>query len=372
MPSSSPSTEPGVLFVANFRSDVGYAWRFIEELWLAIARHPRLAGHRFHVAFPVVGTVSPQLREGGFEIHERAFPGDLRDLGSFLRRHRIRVVYLSDRPFCSWIYGLCRLHGVKTVIVHDHSPGTRQPPGPVRGIAKSLACRSPALRCDAGFGVGAFVVDRMVEVNRMPRERVFRVTNGIEPGPPPEPRPESDGVRIITVARATEYKGIDLALDAMAELVHRRGRRDVRYELCGDGPDLERFRRRAEEARLGEFVEFPGLVSDVPRRLARADVAFHPSRGEALSLAILEYMRSGLPVVVSDNPSVNSPLTDGVDARFYPEGDAKAAATVLEELVVDRALRLEMGRAARRSLEEGFTRANMLRELDEAISAALD
>jgi glycosyltransferase involved in cell wall biosynthesis len=365
-------TDPrGVLFVGNFESDVGWAWPFIEDLWLEIARHPALEDHVFHVIYWVVREISPRLRSAGWEITERSFPGDLADLRTFLRARRIRVVYLSDRAFCSPVYALCRAAGVETIIVHDHSPGLQEEPGPVRGALKSAVCRLPWVPCDAAFGVGPFVVDRIRRVNRLPRARIHRVTNGIDPGPEPPARPPSDTVRLITAARADVYKGIDFAVDVMAEVVLNRGLDEVRYEFCGEGPDLEAFRERAGARGVDHVIEFPGLVADVPARLARADVALHPSKGEALSLAILEYMRAGLPVIVPDNRSVNSPLRDGVDAVFYREGDVASAADAVEALVRDRDRRLALGRQARRSQVENFSRENMLDELRRALSATL-
>lgn len=363
------NARPSVLFVGNFASGVGYAWRFIEDLWIKIAEHPALADYEMRIVFRKITTVSEKLRSVGWATHELAVPGPLLAELRFLREHRVEVMYLTDRPFWSPRYLLYRWAGVKTIIVHDHTPGLRSSSGSIRAALKRLARSVPGMSCDAAFGVGRFIVDRIIRVGGLPPSKVHRVTNGIPPGDPPPPRTRGETVRIITVSRADQYKRIDFAIDVMAELVVARGVEGVHYVFCGDGPDLESFKQRASARGVSHVIEFAGRVSDVPERLLEADIAIHPSRGEALSLAILEYMRAGMPVVVSDNPSVNSPLAEGVDAFFFREGDVSSAADVLERLIDDPDLREEMGRQARRRMEEGYSRANMLAELETALSS---
>ena len=365
------TTRSSVLFVGNFESDVGYAWRFIEGLWIEVAAHPALHGHDVQVVFPAVTEISDLIQAMGWPVHEVAFPGSLREDLRFLRKHRVEVIYLTDRAFGSPRYALYRLAGVKTIIVHDHTPGLRDEPGFFRGLLKSALRRIPMVSCDAAFGVGRFIVDRIARVGRLPTSRIFKVTNGIEPGDSPPPRPPREAVRIITSSRADAYKRIDFAIDVIAELVVNRGFANLRYTLCGHGPDLEAFKHRAVDKGVAHVVDLPGRVDDVPERLLEADIALHPSRGEALSLAILEYMRAGLPVVVSDNPSVNSPLDEGVDSLFYREGDVSAAADALERLVSDPGLREELGRHGRRHMVERYSRDHMLAELRTALTAVL-
>ena len=366
---SGLDARPSVLFVGNFESNVGYAWRFIEEIWVEIAAHPALAKYEPRVAFPAIQGVSERLEATGWPTYEIAFPGSLREELRFLREHRVEVLYLTDLTFASARYVWYRLAGVKTIIVHDHTPGLRDVPGAVRALLKSAACRAPLMSCDAAFGVGRFIVDRMARAARMPASKVFLVTNGLEPGPPPPARPERSVVHMVTASRADVYKRIDFAIDVMAELVVSRGVTNLRYTLFGHGEDLEAFVQRAIDKGVAHVTDFPGQVDDVPERLLEADIAIHPSRGEALSLAILEYMRAGLPVVVSDNPSVNSPLEDGVDSLFYHEGDVVAAADAVERLIRDRALREEMGRQARRRMVAGHSRDRMFAELRTALSS---
>lgn len=78
-----------------------------------------------------------------------------------------------------------------------------------------------------------------------------------------------------------------------------------------------------------------------------------------MSLAILEYMRAGLPVVASDNPSVSSALVHDEFALLYPEGSVDQAARAIQRLVNDVDTRTRLGMEARRQLETEFSDTRM-------------
>jgi glycosyltransferase involved in cell wall biosynthesis len=86
-----------------------------------------------------------------------------------------------------------------------------------------------------------------------------------------------------------------------------------------------------------------------------ADIAIHPSRGEAHCLAILEYMDAGLPVVVPDTRSVSQDVTDGANGLVFPAEDADAAASAVLRLANDGPLRARMGEHGRQLVRSRFT-----------------
>src|SRR5690625_7175583 len=134
------------------------------------------------------------------------------------------------------------------------------------------------------------------------------------------------------MARANYYKGIDVAIKVMHHLVHTAGISHLHYVLYGDGPNLDEFKALADRYKVMDYITFAGAVSDVPDRLLSCDIAFHPSRGEAMSLAILEYMRAGLPVVASDNPSVSSALVHDEFALLSSANSSWTSAELTEGL----------------------------------------
>ena len=84
----------------------------------------------------------------------------------------------------------------------------------------------------------------------------------------------------------------------------------------------------AQAAPMRERVRFLGIQTDVPARLAAADVIVLSSHHEGMSLSMLEGMASGKPMVASDVAGIRE-LVSGAGLLF-PEGDAKALAKMIQ------------------------------------------
>jgi glycosyltransferase involved in cell wall biosynthesis len=106
---------------------------------------------------------------------------------------------------------------------------------------------------------------------------------------------------------------------------------------------------RAQASRLGVsgFVHFPGCVEDVRPWLAVFDLLVQPSRSEGLSLAVLEAMAMGLPVVATDVGGMAEAVKDGVTGRLVPAENSVALATALKAVLGDRTRMEELGLAGR-------------------------
>ncbi len=121
-----PSEKPGLLLVANWDSDVGYAWWLMESYWAALAEDYQTQMTAI-LAYPSISKLPEVIEKAPVSPmvvdFSRFSPGLLWTQLRFLRRHRIQVMYLSDRAPRHWIYLLYRLAGVRRILVHDHTPG---------------------------------------------------------------------------------------------------------------------------------------------------------------------------------------------------------------------------------------------------------
>jgi glycosyltransferase involved in cell wall biosynthesis len=116
---------------------------------------------------------------------------------------------------------------------------------------------------------------------------------------------------LLVAARLVPIKRLDRFVDVVRVLA--TGRRDLRAVIVGDGPlrrDLE-----AQSARLGlqDHLLFAGTQADVGAWLARARVFMLTSESEGLSLAIMEAMTCGLPVVAPRIGDLADLVEDGVN-----------------------------------------------------------
>ncbi len=349
-----------LLLVANYDSNVGYAWWLMESFWVKLAEHYR-PYVRVVLAYPSISTLPDAISKAHLETVEQDFSKkNLHKLFKqclFLRTHKVKALYLSDRPTWNVRYALFRFCGVRLIIVHDHTPGVRTPPRGIKAMLKSIVHRIPWLRADGAIGATDFVRQRLIEVNGMPADRCFAAPNGL---PELSSQPSAIDLHdmfaiprhrkiLVMASRAHGYKGVDFALECL-ERLRDSGRDDVHFLFIGDGPHLQSFKKLVEEKDIKGHCTYAGQRNDVGSLLAGADIAFHPSRGEVgYSLSILEYMRAGLPVVVPDDPSVCGAIEHKVTGLIYPEGNVQKAILALEMLLTDKHFRKKLGASAKRN-----------------------
>jgi glycosyltransferase involved in cell wall biosynthesis len=105
---------------------------------------------------------------------------------------------------------------------------------------------------------------------------------------------------------------------------------------------------------------------EVPSILAASDLLVWPGFGEAYGLAYLEAQAAGIPVVAQDTAGVPEVVRDGTSGILTPLDDVDAYAAAVRRLLVNRDLRLALGRKARafvfeeRSLDRAALTLNAL------------
>ena len=151
--------------------------------------------------------------------------------------------------------------------------------------------------------------------------------------------------------------GVDLVLRVMADLVHRRGRRDVNASLLGFGDCLDDLKREATRLKLDKWVTFTGRAdkSMIGDHLSAADVGLCPDLKTPLNDVstmnkTMEYMAYALPSVSFD--LVETRVSGGDSVLYVRSGDEVAFADAVERLLDDPELRVEMALRARKRVAE--------------------
>lgn len=126
--------------------------------------------------------------------------------------------------------------------------------------------------------------------------------------------------------------------------------------LVGAGTDTSAFAARLDEwcGSRRQDVTALGAVDDVAPVLAGAGIFTLISRYEGLPLSVIEAMRAGLPVIVTDVGGIRELVIDGVTGLICPAGNVEAVTMALERLLRDPDLRAELGRAGRLRYEAMF------------------
>ena len=127
---------------------------------------------------------------------------------------------------------------------------------------------------------------------------------------------------------------------------------DVTLELVGDGNSLKAYQALAQQLGVQEQVIFSGYVAreQIAARYAAAHVFVLPSFNEGMSVALLEALAAGLPLIctrtggASDLVQEHGPNANGFTFAW---GDLEALTLALRRLALDRSLARRMGAASR-------------------------
>lgn len=123
--------------------------------------------------------------------------------------------------------------------------------------------------------------------------------------------------------------------------------------LIGDGPERPVIERASARLGLEGHVAITGVQEDVRSFVSACDVMTLVSHSETFSLAALESMALGKPLVMSDVGGAGEQVSHGEQGFLFPPGDIAALAARLEELTA-APLRSRLGTAAARRVRERF------------------
>lgn len=168
------------------------------------------------------------------------------------------------------------------------------------------------------------------------------------------------------------FKGADILLEALSKLPTER-----KWDLIlvGDGERKEILIQSAQESNLTNRVHFAGRVSPeaLPDFYRAAQVHVLPSidRSEAFGLVTLEAAASGLASVVSDLPGVRALVAPEETGYWVEPKNLQALHQTLTQCLQEPEKVGEMGRAARRRIEEHYSREVCLRKLRQIYAGCL-
>ncbi len=154
-------------------------------------------------------------------------------------------------------------------------------------------------------------------------------------------RAGAGGLRVMTAARFTAQKGLDVLIDAVALLAAGTVER---VDVFGDGPERGALERRRAGPGCVNIVRFPGWCDDVLGAMADYDLLVLPSRQEGMPFVLLESMAAGIPAIAADVPGALEALDGGRAGTLVPREDPRALARALEHFA--RAVPDAIARAA--------------------------
>ena len=187
------------------------------------------------------------------------------------------------------------------------------------------------------------------------------------PGRMPEDRP----FRIGFLKHLRFKYGPDILIEA-TKLLRNEGL-PVRTIIAGEGEDETLLRNRAKELGVAKLVDFVDRIphEEVPAFMASLDVFCMPSRQESFGVAALEAQAMRLPVVATMVGGIPETVKDGVTGILVRPGDPKALAEAISSLLKNPRLRLQMGEAGRKFVQENFDWNDCTAKMEEVYNSLI-
>ena len=157
---------------------------------------------------------------------------------------------------------------------------------------------------------------------------------------------------LVTMGGLEPVKNHRYLLEVLAAA--RRAGRPLTLDVYGDGALRKDLQRQASSLGLEDQVQFRGFQPDVRDFLPRYRAYVHASYSESSSLAIIEAMAAGLPIVAAAVGPIAELYDDGVEGRFWPLDDPAAANAILISLFDSEPSRLRAASAARERFLRDF------------------
>jgi len=275
-----------------------------------------------------------------------------------------RVVTLGKRPGVDWrmFRKIARLARAEKVdVIHTHN-STAHLYGAVGGKLAGIKVLHTEHGKNIGHEARAFRLNRwanrFTDFTVAVSEKIALETRNSEGVLPSRLQVIPNGIRVDrfdalhhsprrcigTVARLVREKNYPLLLRAVA------GMADIDLIFVGDGPLRDELERQA-----GPRVQFLGQRTDVAKLLAGFDVFVLSSNTEGMSIALLEAMAAGCPIVVTAVGGNTELIQHEVTGLVVPPDDESALRAAIERLLADRSLAARLGAAAREIARQRYS-----------------
>jgi colanic acid/amylovoran biosynthesis glycosyltransferase len=191
-------------------------------------------------------------------------------------------------------------------------------------------------------------------------------------------RKEGKPVRILTVARLVEKKGIEYAIRAVAEV--RQTNAQLHYDIIGEGPLRHQLEALIQELEIQETVTLHGAQDsrNALQAMAQAHIFILPSvtaadgDQEGQGLVLQEAQAMGMPVVATNHNGFSESIVPNESGFLVPERDVDRLAERLNYLIEHPQMWPDMGRKGRQHVEKNYDIRKLNRHLVALYEQCID
>ena len=138
-----------------------------------------------------------------------------------------------------------------------------------------------------------------------------------------------DDTVMLSVGELNKNKNHEIVLRAMAQL----GRKDLHYVIAGRGDLKEYLEKLAKELGISDQLHLLGFRTDVKELFKMADFFAHPSFREGLSVAVMEAMANGLPIICTEIRGNTDLIEDNKGGYLFMPAEQDTAYQALKNMM---------------------------------------
>ncbi|RKU10234.1 hypothetical protein C6502_11815 [Candidatus Poribacteria bacterium] len=201
--------------------------------------------------------------------------------------------------------------------------------------------------------------------HRYPDKRILAIRNLLDL-PSLASRSSSDTPppwHIVSVGRLTAEKGHQYLIEALYLLNTKFNRQDFTATIFGDGALRTQLAQLANRYHLSDRIQMPGFCDDIFAMLSTTHLFVLPSLHESSPNALIEAMGVGLPCIASSVGGVLDLIDHQENGLLFPPRASDALAAAINDILTDQELAVDLGRNARRRIEEMFNNDRSIQQL---------
>jgi len=164
---------------------------------------------------------------------------------------------------------------------------------------------------------------------------------------------EREFFTIGSAGRFFPIKDYPLMVETAREVLKKTDK--IRFELAGEGPELERIIGLIQEYKIEKYFSLKGFVDDMASFYSNIDLYMNTSFHEGLPMSILEAMSHGIPIIALNTGGLKEILSDGLHGFLLEGRDPKLIAEKCLQLFQDKEMLWRMGIASRDNIIKNFS-----------------
>lgn len=361
----------GILFFFHCKSNTGYAIQSLEDVFYKAAL-AKYTPDNIHFAYPDISAGKPNVLPNDFKNLVTFNPNShgksqLRIVGEYIKTNHIKTAVGFDQGPYKKSYKYLRKNGVLFFISYWGAPMSSINSGLKLLIKKMIVSITPyqpdLYVFESQAMANTAVCGRGISGNKVRIIHLGVNTEKFRPDPAYHTKYAHDQFNIPYNRKIILYtghmeprKGVQVIMEAAANLIDKLGRKDIHFLLLGNQPGEEKpYTSFLSNKKAEQHVTFGGYRNDVPEIHRSCYLGVIASTGwDSFTMSSIEMSSSGLPLIVSSLQGLRETIIDGKTGFLFFPGDEIDLSEKILLLINDSEKRNIMSKNAREHTVSNF------------------